>query len=71
MARKVVRACWPNKLGRRVCLSKSIPVPLGTDTSQVIFMHVSPNVVKNMLQFTTFTWYVAGPKAAVKRVRIR
>ena len=71
MAGKIVRACWPNKLSRRVCVSKAIPEPLGTDTSQVIFLHVLPKVAKNMRQHTTFTWYVAGTKVAVKRVRIR
>jgi hypothetical protein len=42
MAGKIVRACWNNRYGRRVCLSKAIPEPLGTDSSQIIFQRVRP-----------------------------
>jgi hypothetical protein len=71
MAGKIVRACWSNRYGRRVCLSKAIPEPLGTDSSQIIFQRVRPRVVRNMRQRTTFTWYVQGAQVASKRVRVR
>jgi hypothetical protein len=71
MAGKIVRTCWNNRYGRRVCLRKAIPEPLGTDSSQVIFQRVPRLVARNMRRVTTFTWYVQGERVASKRVRVR
>jgi hypothetical protein len=71
MAGKIVRACWSNRYSRRVCLSKAIPEPPGTDSSQIIFQRVRPRVVRNIRQRTPFMWYVQGMQVASKRVRVR